>query len=211
VDTKIVINCAMSADGKIALPDRSQIRLSNKEDMERVNKLRKESDAILVGIGTVIEDNPRLIIKNNKNLSTNPVRVVLDTNGRTPINSNVLDDKSRTIIAVGNHFAGEIPGNSEVVKCGDEQIDIELLMEKLYERGLKNILVEGGENVLWSFLNQNLFDEINIFVASLIVGGAKTPTVAGGSGFTNKIDTLQLKLKEAEKIGNGILLKYCKK
>tara|TARA_Y100000994_G_scaffold157324_1_gene128908 strand:- start:238 stop:873 length:636 start_codon:yes stop_codon:yes gene_type:complete len=211
VDTKIVINCAMSADGKIALPDRSQIRLSNKEDMERVNKLRKESDAILVGIGTVIEDNPRLIIKNNKNLSTNPVRVVLDTNGRTPINSNVLDDKSRTIIAVGNHFAGEIPGNSEVIKCGDEQIDIELLMEKLYEKGLKNILVEGGENVLWSFLNQNLFDEINIFVASLIVGGAKTPTVAGGSGFTNKIDTLQLKLKEAEKIGNGILLKYCKK
>jgi len=211
VDTKIVINCAMSADGKIALPDRSQIRLSNKEDMERVNKLRKESDAILVGIGTVIEDNPRLIIKNNKNLSTNPVRVVLDTNGRTPINSNVLNDKSRTIIAVGNHFAGEIPGNSEVIKCGDEQIDIELLMEKLYERGLKNILVEGGENVLWSFLNQNLFDEINIFVASLIVGGAKTPTVAGGSGFTNKIDTLQLKLKEAEKIGNGILLKYCKK
>ena len=201
----------MSADGKIALPDRSQIRLSNKEDMERVNKLRKESDAILVGIGTVIEDNPRLIIKNNKDLSTNPVRIVLDTNGRTPKNSNVLDDKSRTIIAVGNHFAGEIPGNSEVIKCGDEKIDIELLMEKLYERGLKNILVEGGENVLWSFLNQNLFDEINIFVASLIVGGEKTPTVAGGSGFTNKIDTLQLMLKEDEKIGNGILLKYCKK
>ena len=65
VDTKIVINCAMSADGKIALPDRSQIRLSNNEDMERVNKLRKESDAILVGIGTVIEDNPRLTIKDN--------------------------------------------------------------------------------------------------------------------------------------------------
>ena len=179
--------------------------------MERVNKLRKESDAILVGIGTVIEDNPKLIIKNNKNLSTNPVRVVLDTNGRTPINSNVLDDKSRTIIAVGNHFAGEIPGNSEVIKCGDEQIDIELLMEKLYERGLKNILVEGGENVLWSFLNQNLFDEINIFVASLIVGGEKTPTVAGGSGFTKKIDTLRLRLKKAEKSKFKDNLKYCKK
>ena len=68
----------MSADGKIALPDRSQIRLSNNEDMERVNKLRKKSDAILVGIGTVIEDNPRLIIKNNKDLSANPVRIVLD-------------------------------------------------------------------------------------------------------------------------------------
>ena len=211
VDTKITINCAMSADGKIALPDRSQIRLSNSEDMERVNKLRKESDAILVGIGTVIEDNPKLTVKNNKNLSTNPVRVVLDTKGRTPLNSNVLDGKSKTIIAVGNHFTGEIAGNSEVIKCGEKQIDIELLMKKLYDRGLKNILVEGGENVLWSFLNQNLFDEINIFVASLIVGGEKTPTVAGGLGFTNKVDTLQLKLKKAEKIGDGILLNYCKK
>ena len=201
----------MSADGKIALPDRSQIRLSNSEDMERVNKLRKESDAILVGIGTVIEDNPRLTIKNNKKKSTNPVRVVLDTNGRTPLNSNVLDDKSKTIIAVGNHFNGEITGNSEVIKCGEKQIDIELLVEKLYDRGLKKILVEGGENVLWSFLNQNLFDEINIFVASLIVGGEKTPTVAGGLGFTNKVDTLQLRLKKAEKIGDGILLNYCKK
>ena len=201
----------MSADGKIALPDRSQIRLSNKEDMERVNKLRKESDAILVGIGTVIEDNPRLIIKNNKDLSTNPVRIVLDTNGRTPKNSNVLDDKSRTIIAVGNHFTGEIPGNSDIIKCGEEQIDIKLLIEKLYERGIKNILVEGGENVLWSFLNQNLFDEINLFVASLIIGGETTQTVAGGPGFTNKIDTLQLKLKKAKRIGDGILLKYAKK
>ena len=201
----------MSADGKIALPDRSQIRLSNDEDMKRVNNLRKNSDAILVGIGTVIEDNPRLTIKNNTNLSTNPVRVVLDTNGRTPLDSNVLDDKSRTIIAVGNHFTGEIPGNSEVIKCGDGQIDIYLLMEKLYERGLKDILVEGGESVLWSFMNQNLFDEINIFVASLIVGGEKTPTVAGGLGFTNKMDLLQLRLKETKKIGNGILLKYCKK
>ena len=71
-------------------------------------------------------------------------------------------------------------------------------MEKLYERGLKDILVEGGESVLWSFLNQNLFDEINIFVASLIVGGEKTPTVAGGSGFTNKMDLLQLRLKETK-------------
>ena len=122
----------MSADGKIALPDRRQIRLSNNEDMERVNKLRKKSDAIVVGIGTVIEDNPSLTIKNNKNLSTNPVRVVLDTNGRTPLDSNVLDDKSRTIIAVGNHFTGGIPGSSEVINCGKKQIDIELLLSLIH-------------------------------------------------------------------------------
>ena len=200
----------MSADGKIALPNRKQIRLSNKEDMERVNQLRKKSDAILVGIGTVLEDNPNLTIKDSDNTDNNPVRVVLDTNGRTPLDSNILNNQAKTIIAVGNNFNGGSIGDSEIIKCGDEEINIKLLIEKLFDKGIKNILVEGGENVLWSFINENLFDEINIFVASLIVGGEKTPTAAGGEGFTTKMDTLKLSLESAEKLGNGILLRYCR-
>ena len=93
----------MSADGKIALPNRKQIRLSNSQDLERVNKLRHECDAILVGIGTVIEDNPNLTIKNNTEQNKNPIRIILDTNGRTPLNSNVLNDEAETIIAVGKN------------------------------------------------------------------------------------------------------------
>ena len=81
----------MSADGKIALPNRKQIRLSNQEDLQRVNELRENCDAILVGIGTVIEDNPKLTIKGNKDVSKNPIRIILDTKGRTPLDSNVLD------------------------------------------------------------------------------------------------------------------------
>ncbi len=210
VNNSIIINCAMSADGKIALPNRKQIRLSNKEDMERVNQLRKRSDAILVGIGTVLEDNPNLTIKDSDNTDNNPVRVVLDTNGRTPLDSNILNNQAKTIIAVGNNFNGGSIGDSEIIKCGDEEINIKLLIEKLFDKGIKNILVEGGENVLWSFINENLFDEINIFVASLIVGGEKTPTAAGGEGFTTKMDTLKLSLESAEKLGNGILLRYCR-
>ena len=200
----------MSADGKIALPNRKQIRLSNEEDMDRVNQLRRKSDAILVGIGTVLEDNPNLTIKNNDDMNNNPVRVVLDTNGRTPLDYNVLNDHAKTIIAVGNDFNGESIGNSEIIKCGDEEINLKLLIEKLFDKGIKKILVEGGETVLWSFINENLFDEINIFVASLIVGGEKTPTAVGGEGFTTKMETLKLSLEDAEKLGNGILLKYCR-
>ncbi len=200
----------MSADGKIALPNRKQIRLSNEEDMIRVNTIREKSDAILVGIGTVLEDNPNLTIKGNDRISTNPVRIVLDTNGRTPLDSNVLNNQAKTMIAVGNNFSEETLGNAEIIKCGNKEIDIKLLIKKLYNKGIETILVEGGETVLWSFLKENLFDEINIFVASLIIGGEKTPTVAGGNGFTTKIDTLELTLKKAEKMGNGILLKYCK-
>jgi len=80
----------------------------------------------------------------------------------------------------------------------------------LTERGIKNILVEGGETVLWSFLSENLFDEINIFVASTIIGGQETPTMAGGKGFSTKKNTLQLSLKDTKKLGNGILLTYSK-
>ena len=210
VNNRIIINCAMSADGKIALPNRKQIRLSNEEDMERVDQLRRKSDAILVGIGTVLEDNPNLTIKDTNHTDNNPVRVVLDTNGRTPLDSNILNNQAKTIIAVGNDFNGGGIGDSEIIKCGEEEINIKLLIEKLFDKGIKNILVEGGETVLWSFINENLFDEINIFVASLIVGGEKTPTPAGGEGFTTKMDTLKLSLASAEKLGNGILLKYCR-
>ena len=210
MDTKIIINCAMSADGKIALPNRKQIRLSNEEDAKRVNNLRKECDAILVGIGTIIEDNPKLTIKNNTDLSKNPIRIVLDTNCRTPFDSNVLNNEAKTIIAVGNHCKINQLKKSEIIKCGNKQIDIKKLIGELSKKGIGKLLVEGGETVLWSFLNQNLFHEINIFIASRIIGGKETPTMAGGEGFNTKLDTLKLSLKNAEILGNGVLLTYCK-
>ena len=200
----------MSADGKIALPNRKQIRLSNDEDAKRVNDLRKDSDAILVGIGTIIEDNPKLTIKNNTNLSRNPIRIILDTNCRTPFDSNVLNNEGKTIIAVGNQCKVDQLRDSEIIKCGNKQIDIRKLTEKLSKKGIKKLLVEGGETVLWSFLNQNLFHEINIFISSTIIGGKETPTMAGGEGFNTKLDTLKISLKSAEKLGNGVLLTYSK-
>jgi len=200
----------MSADGKIALPNRKQIRLSNDEDAKRVNDLRKDCDAILVGIGTIIEDNPKLTVKNNTPLSRNPIRIILDTNGRTPLNSNVLNNEAKTIIAVGNQCKVDQLRDSEIIKCGNKQIDIRKLTEKLSKKGIKKLLVEGGETVLWSFLNQNLFHEINIFIASTIIGGKETPTMAGGEGFNTKLDTLKISLKSAEKLGNGVLLTYSK-
>jgi len=200
----------MSADGKIALPNRKQIRLSNNQDAKRVNFLREKNDAILVGIGTILEDNPQLTIKENSDISKNPIRIVLDTNGRTPLGSNVLNNQAKTIIAVGNNCNINNLEKSEIIKCGEGKINIRLLIEKLTERGIKNILVEGGETVLWSFLSENLFDEINIFVASTIIGGQETPTMAGGKGFSTKKNTLQLSLKDTKKLGNGILLTYSK-
>lgn len=207
---KIILNCAASADGKIALPDRQNLKLSNKEDFERVHSLRNECDAILVGIGTVLEDNPSLTVNLEERIKTNPLRIILDTNYRTPKNAKVLDNKAETIIAIGENTESRTKDNIEIIRCGIDKIDIEKLVNELGKKGIKSILVEGGETVMWSFLEKELFDEFNVFISSMIIGGESTPTIAGGKGISDSNNSLKLKLVSSETLGDGVLLRYHK-
>ena len=206
---QIILNCAASADGKIALPNRKQLSISNTEDFERVHRLRSECDAIIVGIGTIIEDNPSLTVRNNS--EAKPIRVILDTHCRIPLNSNVLKGNNKTIIAVGENPEQTNIENAEVLKCGKEKINLTELLDILAKRGVEKILVEGGETVMWSFLKEQLFDEYNVFLSSMIIGGIGTPTIAGGKGFQDEQSILKLKFDSVKQIGNGILIKYKKK
>ena len=207
---KVTLNCAASADGKIALPNRQRLNLSNSEDFERVHLLRCEYDAILVGIGTIIEDNPSLTVDPKYNSTKNPIRIVLDTKCRTPRNAKILDGKSRTILAIGEGTKPSPVQNAEIIKCGTNEVDLPQLLEELSNKGVKSILVEGGETVMWSFLKNELFDEFNIFISSMIIGGKMTPTIAGGDGTLELDDLLRLKLNDVRTLGDGILLKYSK-
>ena len=207
---KVILNCAASADGKIALSNRQRLKLSNNEDFERVHHLRSKYDAILVGIGTIIEDDPSLTVNPKYNSTQNPIRIVLDTKCRTPKNARIFDGKSRTILAIGE---GTEPGpiqNAEIIKCGTDEIDLPRLLKELSHKEVKTILVEGGETVMWSFLKKKLFDEFNIFISSMIIGGKMTPTIAGGDGTLKLDDLLKLKLDDAQTLGDGILLTYSK-
>ena len=206
---EIILNCAASADGKIALPDRKKITLSNKEDFDRVHRLRSECDAILVGIGTVIEDNPKLTTRNGKGI--NPTRIILDTNFRIPKNANVLDGESKTIVAVGENTSVKQNPNIEIIKCGFKQIDLLKLLPELKTRGINKIQVEGGETVMWSFLEKNLFTKLYIFISNVVIGGTETPTIAGGNGSNDVTNILKLEVKNAEIMGNGVLIEYAPK
>jgi 2,5-diamino-6-(ribosylamino)-4(3H)-pyrimidinone 5'-phosphate reductase len=210
VRPKIILNCAASADGKIALPNRHGLEISNEEDFERVHLLRNKYDAILVGIGTVVEDDPNLTINPKFKTAENPVRIVLDTTCRIPITAKILDGRSKTIVAIGEKTKANHLPNAEIIRCGTEEVNLPELLGKLSKRGIKSILVEGGETVMWSFLKSELFDEFNIFVSSMIVGGKITPTIAGGEGTGKISDILRLKLIDAQTLGDGILLKYSK-
>ena len=205
---KVVINCAMSADGKIALKTRRQTRISNEADRKRVHELRNSADAILVGIETIIADNPKLTV-NPKYVKRprRPTRIVLDSYGRTPRNALVLDGGAETIIVTNETTRTTFP-NAEVIRCGKEDVDLRKLMPLLEKRGIKKLLVEGGSRVIWSFLDSRIADEVNLFVGSIVIGGDKAPTPAGGEGALDEKSIISLRLKDAKVVGNGILLTY---
>lgn len=207
----------MSVDGKIALPTRVQTRISNPEDLRRVYRLRNNCDAILVGINTVLADDPKLTVKEEYVTNpTNPLRVILDSKGRTPPRARVLDGKATTIIATLKEYAREIQEAEVIaiekaeVNLGSEESRLNLtqLLEILHGKGITKLLVEGGETVIWSFLHERLADELWVFVGSLVIGGTHSPTLAGGAGVERFEDIISLKLLSAEKLGDGVLLHY---
>ncbi len=205
---KVIINCAMSVDGKIALRTRKQTHISSDEDKRRVHKLRNQADAILVGVETVIADDPKLTV-NAKYVRNprNPIRIVLDSNGRTPRKALVLNGAARTIIATNEKCERDFP-NAETIRCGRDEIDLNKLMRILSKKGIEKLLVEGGSKVIWSFLDSRIADEVNIFIGSMVIGGEKAPTAAGGAGAPDEKSIVALRLKRVKAFGGGVLLTY---
>src|SRR6267378_7924475 len=109
VRPRVIINAAMSVDGKIALSDGKAVRLSNEEDLRRVHRLRAEVDAILVGVGTVLMDDPKLTVKSEYAKGRNPLRIVLDSDGKTPKGSHVLDGSAPTLIVTSEECDRSFP------------------------------------------------------------------------------------------------------
>jgi len=203
----VIVNAAMSADGKIALPSREGVRISNDDDLKRVHELRAACDAILVGVGTVLMDDPNLTVKKEFARGPNPLRVVLDSDGSSPVNAAIFDGAAPTLIAT-NTSCTKTFRNAEVVRCGDDQVDVPKLLGLLSERGVKRLLVEGGSTVNWSFLRAGLADELVVFVSSFIIGGHSTPTLVGGEGAESLDHAIRLHLKRTTPLGDGALLEY---
>lgn len=205
---KIIVNCAMSADGKIALPTRRQTRISSDEDMRRVHELRNSVDLIVVGVGTVLADDPSLLV-NPKYVSEvkNPTRLVLDSDGRSPEDASIFDGKAKTIVATSEECSRDFH-EVDTIRCGKESVDLRNLMSILHDRGFSNVLVEGGGEVIWSFLRQGLVDEFKVFVGSIIIGGRHSPTPADGEGFASLGEAARLDLVNIKKLGDGVLLEY---
>jgi len=209
----VIVNCAMSADGKIASPSGKQLRISNEEDIKRMYNLRNSCDAVLVGIGAVLSDDPKLTVKEKyvKN-PKQPLRVILDSKCRTPEDALVLNDVAKTLIVAteGNEKQFD-RDHIEVVgiKADDGMhVELESMLDLLYQRGIKKLLVEGGGTIIWSFLRNRLVDDLYTYIGPCIIGGKNTPTVADGSGIKSEDDLLSLGIVDVNRLGNGLLVHY---
>lgn len=207
----VLLNSAMTVDGKIAT-NNSSMKISGKNDLIRVHTLRKEYDGIMVGINTVLIDNPKLTIhKINCKKSENPTRIIVDSSARIPLDSKVLNDDAKTIVIVSskaNKTSVELlKEKCNVIICGSKQVNLKLALDKLYSLGIKSILLEGGSTLNFSMFKEKLIDEVSICIGSKILGGYDSKTFVDGEGF-DKNDCINLKIKKVEKIDDDILLKY---
>lgn len=211
---KVFVNCAMTADGKIALPDGTRLTISSEEDFGRVHRLRNSCDAILVGINTIFKDDPSLLVKARfVNDPRRPLRVVLDSKGRIPASATVLDSRAHTLIAVVKGSEGtalkKAKGrpNVHVKTFGKGRVDLRQLLNALATMGVRSVLVEGGGETIWSFLGAGLVDEMTIFVGNMVVGG-RGPTPASGDGARRPKDAIPLELVSVQRMPGGVLLRY---
>jgi len=210
----VTLKAGMTLDGRIADVHGESQWITGEAARGRAHELRSESDAIVVGIETVLRDDPQLTVRLDPPWPREPYRVVLDSTGRTPVDARVVraGTAARTIVAVG---AAAPPDRRErlaatgvtVLRCpgGDTRVDLHRVLEGLFARDVQSILVEGGGEVHMAFLDAGLVDAVAIFVAPLLLGGRGATSVLGGAGRALK-DAVRLEDVRVSRVGDDVLI-----
>ncbi len=213
----VILSAAMTIDGKIATKS-GDPELSDENDWREVHKLRNQVDAIMVGKGTILKDNPKLHIKFFKHKGY--YRIIIDSNLSIPIDSNVINYQPEiypTIICTTENVSREKISEYEskkvkILQYGDgKQVDLTKMLLDLSNMGINSILLEGGGNLNWSFIKHNLIDEMRLTIAPWIVGGKDAITLVEGVGFDKMKQGRKFKLLKVYERDNYVVLKYRRK
>ncbi|SHK88310.1 diaminohydroxyphosphoribosylaminopyrimidine deaminase / 5-amino-6-(5-phosphoribosylamino)uracil reductase [Selenomonas ruminantium] len=209
----VVLKTAMSLDGKIATHTGESQWITGEAARARVHEYRDLYDGILVGIGTVLADNPSLTTRLPNGTGKNPVRIVVDSKARTPLDAKLVNDGAAlTIIAVTEQApqdkvqALKDKGVAIMTAGSGPQVDLPLLMKKLGEMEICSVFVEGGGTVNFALLQAGLVSKVHAFIAPKIIGGRTALTSVEGEGFAQLSEAVELENTTVEQLGADILL-----
>jgi diaminohydroxyphosphoribosylaminopyrimidine deaminase/5-amino-6-(5-phosphoribosylamino)uracil reductase len=215
----ITLKCGMSLDGKLATESNESKWITNETSRLDAHQLRHEHDAILVGVNTIIKDNPSLTTRLPHGGGKNPIRIILDTHLRTPKNSQVLmDNKAPTWLITGadtkltqiheyeqlNTNTTKASSKIRIIQVPIPSIEIAPLMKILAKESITSILIEGGSTVHSSFIKQKLVNQFVLYISPQLIGGEKAPSLFEGTGFFHLSDTFKLKFDKIENLSGDI-------
>jgi len=213
----ITAKFAMSLDGKIATASGDSKWISGEESRKYVHQLRYMADAVMVGVNTVLADDPQLTSRccgGRGGLShEQPLRVIIDGKGQTPTIAHIFNEPGKTLLALGRELASEerdafMQIGAELIElpANGELVDLPKLLEALGKREITSVLVEGGGILLGSLFDAGLVDKVVAFISPIIIGGAEAKTAVGGRGVDKVEDAIKLDRVRVEQYGEDVMV-----
>lgn len=220
---QVIAKYAMTLDGKIATRTGASRWITSEAARKRVHEDRHRYAAIMVGIGTVLADDPELTSRIPNQETKNPLRVVIDSSARTPLTSKLVQTAREipTLIAVAaqapaEHIAAleeagcEVfvsPANGAVQPAEHDRVDLPALLAYLgKEKSIDSVIVEGGATLLWSFFSQGLVDRVQAYIAPKVFGGTGAPSPVQGLGVETPAGAIHCSTPTVTRLGQDILL-----
>ena len=208
---------AISLDGKIATKEGHSRWISGDESRKYVHCLRYTSDAIMAGVNTLLADNPHLTSRCSGGKGgiarKQPLRVIVDGRGRTPLNSKVFSEPGKTLLVVGHKLEPKEreafnKAGAEVMEPPQEytEVDLEILLRDLGKREITSVMVEGGGILLGSLFDQRLVDKVIAFIAPIIIGGANARSAVVGEGVSKVTEAFRLERVKVARLGDDLMV-----
>ncbi|WP_029520557.1 2,5-diamino-6-(ribosylamino)-4(3H)-pyrimidinone 5'-phosphate reductase [Persephonella sp. IF05-L8] len=196
-----IIVSEVTVDGKLTLrkgrSSKEIMQFMDEEANRYLHELRAKVDGIMVGAETIRTDNPFLTVRYVE--GKNPTRIVPTSKADIPLDANILKKDAPTIIVTSKKAPQEkvdaIREKAEVLIVGEDSVDLVEMMNQLYQKGIKSLMVEGGSTLNWNLIRLGLVDEVRLIHIPFIVGGSDTPTLVGGEGFYSFDEVVKLKLR----------------
>jgi diaminohydroxyphosphoribosylaminopyrimidine deaminase/5-amino-6-(5-phosphoribosylamino)uracil reductase len=208
---------AVSLDGKIATKSGDSRWISSEVARKRVHSLRYTTDAIMTGVNTVLIDNPELTARScggrGGTVMAHPLRIIVDSKGRTPLTARVLSAPGKTLLVLARLAQSKereafARADAELLELPSEggRVDLGKLLKVLGEQEITSVLVEGGGILLGSLFDGGLVDKVVVFIAPIIIGGEGAKTAVGGEGVDKVADSLRLEQVCVERFGDDVMV-----